>query len=1013
LWYLLIISVPTLIFSLGLAFMMMSLLRNQAITFLILLGMAALDIFWGWFRLGSLFDYMAFGLPVFKSGVIGFDNLSLIVNQRLLYFFLGLSLVFATVLLFRRLPQSKTHTVLSLVLMVIFFAGAMVCGVNTYTAYKTDIVDKQLVIETNKLYESAIFASLTKAGIDISHEGNRFTASADLVFTNDNREPLDSLLFSLNPSLEVTGVTSRGLPLNYRRRNHIITVEATEPLTTGQSDSIVISYSGSIDESFCYPDYINEMKQTPYRVVMLNVNKRQAFLSDKYVLLTPESHWYPVAALNYYPSNPARIKVDFTMFTLRVKSAEGMTAVSQGVGRQENGYHIFNPESPLTGLTLAIGDYRSDTLTVDSVKYISYYFPGDDYYKEELSELADTLPLLISGIMRELESGFSTRYPFSTLSFVEVPVQFYSYPRMSTQTRSEVQPSMVLLPEKLATLQNAGFRKQFVRQKKRMARTNQVVTDKELQVRLFNNFIRNTFISGENTRYVNGEVLNEPTRYRLGPSFYFFKNNFYSSDYPVINSVFEAHLQQISVPGPGRRGPFGGLSNNDRANMILKNSSLRDILAERPGSDTVAVIITLKGDQLFNLIRAEAGIDDFNSWFKKYIDDHRFRRVDIVTLDNDINERFGFEFHPFLDDWFNGKEQPGFLFSDIQAEETVVGDRMRYLVTFVVSNPEPVAGVFNISFRSGGPGDGGRGGRMAGAFQGGPGGEGSGISIQGRGMEAQNIERIVSMEPAQAKKISVIIDAQPRAILVNTLFAKNIPGEITIPLGEIRKLRRGAPATEDDEILPSLPLLNEPGELIVDNEDPGFDPGINQTDSPLKRLLGIKSTRGNDYQQGNQRYAPEFWQPVVLSSYYGRYILSAVTTRGGTGDKSAKWSVRIQEPGYYDIYCFIGKESGRTPGRIAGQRGTAGGGSPVEGGQGMPGSGQQPESPVKDLHYKVYHDDGIDEISVDFMTIDGGWNNLGRYYLSPDSATVELTNQSSGKVIMGDAIKWVKVNQEK
>jgi hypothetical protein len=280
-------------------------------------------------------------------------------------------------------------------------------------------------------------------------------------------------------------------------------------------------------------------------------------------------------------------------------------------------------------------------------------------------------------------------------------------------------------------------------------------------------------------------------------------------------------------------------------------------------------------------------------------------------------------------------------------------------------------------------------------------------------MEAQNIERIVRMEPAQAKKISVILDAQPRAMLINTLFARNMPGEITIPIGEIRKLKTGITATEEDQILSSLPVINEPGELIVDNEDPGFDPGLNHTDSPLKRLLGIKSTRGNDYQPGNQRYAPEFWQPVILSSYYGRYILSAVTTRGGTGDKAAKWSVKIAEPGYYDIYCFIGKESGRMAGRFAGQRGGAGGGSPAEGGQAMPGGGQQPESPIKDLHYKVYHDDGIDEISVDFTTIDGGWNNLGRYYLSSDSAAVELTNQSSGRVIMGDAIKWVKVNQEK
>jgi len=106
--------------------------------------------------------------------------------------------------------------------------------------------------------------------------------------------------------------------------------------------------------------------------------------------------------------------------------------------------------------------------------------------KRNLSEISDTLSNLISGIMRELETNFSTKYPFKTLSLAEVPVQFFSYPKASTQTRAEVQPSLVLLPEKLSTLQNAGFLKQFTRQKKRNARQNQVITDKELQVRLFN-----------------------------------------------------------------------------------------------------------------------------------------------------------------------------------------------------------------------------------------------------------------------------------------------------------------------------------------------------------------------------------------------------------------------------------------------------------------------------------------------------------------------------------------------
>ena len=133
-------------------------------------------------------------------------------------------------------------------------------------------------------------------------------------------------------------------------------------------------------------------------------------------------------------------------------------------------YNIFEPENPLTGITLAIGNYQSDTLTVDSVKYISYHFPGNDYYKKDLAEIKDTLPNLVSGIMRDLETNFSTKYPFKTLSLVEVPVQFYSYRKNNTQTRAEIQPSMVLLPEKLSTLQNAGFRKRFTRQKKRMTR---------------------------------------------------------------------------------------------------------------------------------------------------------------------------------------------------------------------------------------------------------------------------------------------------------------------------------------------------------------------------------------------------------------------------------------------------------------------------------------------------------------------------------------------------------------
>ncbi len=771
-------------------------------------------------------------------------------------------------------------------------------------------------------------------------------------------------------------------------------------LEKDQSDSLKIYYSGTIDEAFCYPDYSDNLKDDPYRAEMLNIRKRQVFLTEKYVLLTPESNWYPVAALNYYPSNPAKIKIDFTRYSLNVQTKNGLKAVSQGKPAAGDGFFSFRPDQPLTGLTLAIGNYLTDTLTVDSLEYISYHYPGNDYYKKDLAELKDTLSLLVSGIMRDLETNFSTKYPFKTLSILEVPVQFYSFPKRSTQTRAEVQPSMVLLPERLVSLQNAGFKKRFTRQKKRMARNNQVITDKELQVRIFNDFIRNTFISGERFRYVNGVAWNEPMRYRLGPSFYFFKNNFYSDDFPVINAVFESHLQKVVQPTPEFNffEYSGSLSENDRANLVLKDNSFKDLLAKNPGGDTIRTILTIKGDYLFNLLRSKAGIEEFKTWFLKYIDDNTFKSVDISDMNKEIKQKFGFEFYPFLDNWFNSKEQPGFLFSELQATEIIVGDRVRYLLTFTASNLEPVSGLFNVSVRTGGSG---ADDRRVDVSTGPGGGFTVAISGQGRGMEAADIAKIVFLGPMEAKKISMVLDGQPRALLINALVAKNIPGEITLPVEEIVKAKNRNIDLKDEEILTEIGVFKDPFETIVDNEDPGFKFTRLSNESPLKKILGVQNKNGQSYEQIRLMGAPEYWQPVVQSSYFGKYIRSSVYTRSGTGDRILTWKATIAKPGFYDIYTYIGKASDGVVVRNGGPPGPP----PPPGERGRGGT-----SPCRDLHFRIYHDQGTEEITLEYENAESGWNNLGRYYLSTDTATVVMTNQSIGNYVIGDAVKWVLQN---
>jgi hypothetical protein len=260
-------------------------------------------------------------------------------------------------------------------------------------------------------------------------------------------------------------------------------------------------------------------------------------------------------------------------------------------------------------------------------------------------------------------------------------------------------------------------------------------------------------------------------------------------------------------------------------------------------------------------------------------------------------------------------------------------------------------------------------------------------------MDADDISRIIFMGPSTAKKIGIVLDAQPRMMIINTLVARNIPGEINLPVNVILKSKNDLKEFSGEETLASLPPFSDPSEILIDNEDQGFVSTKQYTTSPLKKLLGVKNRKENTYMKISSWNPPEFWQRVVLTTYFGKYVRSAVYTKSGTGDKAVTWNTTIKEPGYYDVYCYVGKVADRMT---------------IRSGGGENEDGDQNDNSYKDMHYKIYHDQGIDDVTLDYEHSDGGWNNLGRFYLSADTARVVLTNQSSGRFVIGDAIKWVK-----
>jgi ABC-type transport system involved in multi-copper enzyme maturation permease subunit len=201
--YLILLILPSLVFILGLSFMIMSLVKNQAITFIILLAYVAVTLFYLKTKVFFLFDYMAFKFPMLKSDITGFSHPEEILTHRGIYFMIGLGFLFFTVVLLKRNLQSRTEGYLS----VLFGTLALTFGIYLSYAHVSRYLDKkqikeQLISINNKLAGENM-ADIIQHHIDFEHKGKQFRSTSDIVFRNSNKEALKDIILNLNPGLKV------------------------------------------------------------------------------------------------------------------------------------------------------------------------------------------------------------------------------------------------------------------------------------------------------------------------------------------------------------------------------------------------------------------------------------------------------------------------------------------------------------------------------------------------------------------------------------------------------------------------------------------------------------------------------------------------------------------------------------------------------------------------------------------------------------------------------------------
>jgi len=991
-YYFFLISFPTLIFILGFSFFLMSVIKNQAVTFVILLGYIAATLFYLQNIYHYLFDYMAFHLPMTYSGFVGFGFLNDILIHRGIYFFLGLGFIGLTIMLLQRLPQSPVIRKTTLVCSILFLGLGFGLGFKYIDKINSNDDHRAQMLDLNNKYAASPIIDVKKCNIVLEHTGDRISAEADMVLSNRNSQPLKEIILTLNPGLEITAVTGA----KFIRELQLIVVTPDVPLESGNDLNIRLSYHGTIDETFCYLDMNRERLELWLKRGNGIADKKHAFITPDYLLLTPETRWYPTAGISFSTEGLNWQTTQFTDFHLRVKTGNGLKAISQGRSADEgNGTFDFSPETKLPQMSLAIGRYNTRTIKVDSVEYSLNFLSGHNTFDPFFKILRDSITPVIRDLRKTWETKVRFTYSYKRLNLIEIPVQFCSFNHVWSGAGEQVQPETVYLPEGGFKLASTNFAESKRQAERWGSHDNQTISPRETEENYLKRFVNETLLSSKTTPSRRGGgpgihfggpslTTEEINPYFIFPNYYNFVTYIKSDKYPIANRAIESYLSKAATEtgNPFMRN-FAGLSENEKGNIALQDESFAEILDQQDDPDVINNVILTKSGFLFALMKGAVGPDKFDEFIHKFIEDRKFQSFSLNVLNEQLMNSFRLDLNQYLPGWYNSKSLPGYIISKINAAKLKQDEMIKTMVSFVITNTEKDAGAVSVSFRiSSGQRGGGGGFRMRG------------------GSPDDNIEKTVLIDGKVSKKITYLFNREPRSMTVNTYASHNIPSSISQQFGKI-EIDEKLQATEGEEIVPYTEG-SEPNDIILDNEDHGFQVSKPKSNSLIQRIFipaGEASAPGVNPEKTIIRRLKNknefkykgivFWNPPVewtlttSEQFYGKQIRSAYYLKGGIGDRKATWNVQIRVGGYYKLSAYIPKI--RTP-------------------------WSHDEKPEEDYHFTVFHDDGNDVQVVNTKDSDGGWMEIGTYHFSPDTAKIELSNLSKARTIYADAVRLVKEN---
>ena len=979
-WYFLLLSVPTLVFIVGLSTTLMLILNNQAITMVILLAYIGVTLFYIDDLYYYLFDYIGFNLPMLKSTVTGFSGLSRLINHRLCYLLLGIGLILTDISLFHRLANSRYSLLPWRIAAGLFLAAGLFTGYRHVHVYKVDEKFRADMIELDNRYVNQGGAVADMCNLTVTQSGDSIHVTADM--TVRPREDQQTLVFTLNPGFRVSNVSVPGHEVKSERLKHLIVLTFSRTLKADEPVSITMEYGGMADERICYLDITDEKMVENTKVLsMLNVPKRYMFQSSSYTMLTPESYWYPRPGVAFSNESPEWERSYFTGFNVSVTPNPGLTPISQGqcTVNADSTQYTFTPESSLPSVSLLIGDYTPKSLMVDSVMYTVWELGEWDDQFSVFDSIIDTIPNFIRDVRRSMEYQADMLYPFKRFSIVEVPVNFTSYKRVWTSAYEQLQPEMALVHERgcdMRLFQFENMKRMYGIGRNR--RMNNNMSEKEILVNVFISAINFMMASGSYSSTSRGgqftmTQLDNPYYYM--PLFYNFRYNIYSSDWPMAKRMVESMTNTTSNAYNGgdwlRR--MNGLSEDEKALILMGKYDFNRIMSDPEWEDLADNALALKTQDFFAPVSAVMGYEAMIDSITAKTREKEFSNVSFDSILDWLQTFSGVSLKEKIDAWDEPVRLACYKVGNPQLTTVTTDTADIYQAEIALENISDYPGYVTVEY----------------VF----------YETENAGDEDKPKKLLISVDAHETRRIVTHWFNTPSIISVNTMLSSNLPHEVRLDNSNWSTYT-GTELTPEGVYTLRTGVDNTlPGEIIVDNEDKElFSLSKPVRTGYLSKWIDKSREKKNEfiYEGFSDWRTYTLWTLVTDQNLYGDYIRSAYIISSGDGSQYARWSVPLDDAGVYDVYFYASPDLYDNNNRN--RRWNNNNNFNNNNGRRV----------TNDYNFEIEQFNMQDRVSLSMWRAEEGWNLLGTFRFEADTVKISLNNRSGVRVIVADAVRLVK-----